>query len=968
MKATIFSFLLAFLGLSTASAQDYREMMADPNANFYDIQKAAYEWFDQYGTGKGSGYKQFKRWEHHMEERVYPSGELINNSSHIFDEYYNFLAESASFGSRGFENGGTWRPFDIDYFVNPNRTEGMGRVNCVAVAERSPGPDAIYIGCPEGGLWRTEDNGVTWDSLTDGLPVQGISGIAIHPTNEDIIYILTGDGDGANTWSIGVLKSENGGETWMTTGLSLTTDVRRRGFKLLMHPSDPETLFACMSDGLYRTTDGGVNWTRWAAGHWFWDIEFLPNDPDILFAINWDGNLARTTDRGDTWSYPENNGIPQNAAWRGAIAVSPDEPDWVYVIHSNNLSPEDEFAGIYRSIDQGVNFTERSRTPNILGWEEDGMDQGTQARFDLALEVNPDNANEVHVGGINCWRSRNGGTTWELTSDWSPANNPTGYTHADIHNLAYFGQDLYCASDGGIFRSVNDADDWVDLSSGLRITQIYRFAGTQNTDNLILAGAQDNGVIRWTGGTTFDQVRGGDGSGAMIDPTNSQIVYSISGEGTIQRSTDQGNSFNAITTPIKPNFTDSGDLGSPAVMHPNNPQELYVAYEDVYHTTNSGGNWVSLNQRLPPPNEGRNTYDDLAIGLDGNGDVILYAASDTDIRRFNESTGVWTDIRAGLPWQDAAISGLTISDIDPERIWVCFSGYEAAHKVYTSSDGGDTWANITDSDPNDNRDELPNFPMTCMIYQTGPNNAIYLGSEVGVFYRDDNIGHWEIFNNGLPCVEVTDMEIQYGNTNELRVSTFGRGLWFSDLWDNCEANKNLTDQGVVGVHLHQASNEITSNELINGGVGTHVIYQADNSIVLNPGFEAIGTSSFLAEIEDCHTAPVIAHRDAYAGPMPGVVEPIELQNEDPEENSLSIFPNPTSGQVFIDYEISEEAPLYLDLVDQQGRVVEQVVNQTNHAAGTFRVSQRLDHLANGIYFFRLRHNDRELVKKVVLEN
>ncbi len=292
-------------------------MMQDPTVNFFDVQREADAYFEVVGTGRGTMYKIYKRWEYMNDDRTFPTGERPNQA-HLWNEMKRFNAQYASraavksnweeLGPRVWEeNTGHWNP-------------GIGRVNVVAVDPNNS--DIVYIGAPSGGCWKTTDEGETWEVLTDHLPVMGVSAIAIDYTNTDIIYIGTGDRDASDNYSIGVLKSTDGGQNWDTTGMVHSIYQNLTVEKLLIHPDDPSTLYCAVNNGLYRSYDGADTWEHILSGH-IDDIEFKPGDPNTIYAIT--KKFFKSTDGGDSFTQIS-DGLPSSNG-RAQIAVTEANPD-----------------------------------------------------------------------------------------------------------------------------------------------------------------------------------------------------------------------------------------------------------------------------------------------------------------------------------------------------------------------------------------------------------------------------------------------------------------------------------------------------------------------------------------------------------------------------------------------------------------------------------------------------------------
>ncbi|NND63888.1 MAG: HYR domain-containing protein, partial [Flavobacteriaceae bacterium] len=581
----------------------------------------------------------------------------------------------------------------------------------------------------------------------------GISGIAVDHTSPNTVYVLTGDGDGANTFSIGIMKSTDGGATWNATGLTWGVSSFVRGYKLLMHPTNSNTMFAVTNVGILKTIDGWNTWSTVQGGS-FRDIEFKPGSPATMYATT-SNSFYRSTNTGTSWTLVT-SGLPTGED-RSEIAVSPANVNYVYYL--SGPAGSSNYKGLYRSTNSGASFSTMSTTPNILGYSTAGTDNASQSWYDLAIAVNPGDANNVITGGINVWRSTNGGATMSCITNWFEPPGAFQYVHADIHELVYnpLNNNLYCGSDGGISVSSNDGQSWSNIWSGLQIMQFYKIAGVEANQNLIVGGTQDNGSNLYTGSTTIQHILGGDGMDCMIDYNNNNTMYYSFQNGGLQRSTNGG----STNTGIQPAGS-TGAWVTPYAMDASNPNIIYGGYDDVYRSTNQGTNWTNLGS------DGRGAF---AVGI--NNPARLYAANNNVLQTSSNTGGSWSTISG--PWSTLTVTDIAVDPANANRVWVTVSGYTAGQKVYESTNAGGSWTNISGT--------LPNVPALCIAYEnTGgsPMDAIYVGTDIGVFYTDDSTA-WTGFNTGLPNVPIYDLEINHTNA-KIRAGTFGRGLWESPLF------------------------------------------------------------------------------------------------------------------------------------------------------------------------------------------
>ena len=747
MKRIILTLLSITFSFPFLSAQLWLNEMGKPNANFYDVQAAfETEWANK-PYQKGKGYKQFKRWEWLMEQRIGPNGEMPDPMA-LFTALKERRSLESSFERRRAAGWSSLGPASVTpQAFNP----GNGRVN--VVTEDPNDPSTIYVGTPAGGIWKTTNDGASWTPLFDDMVTLAISGIVIDPNNSQIVYAATGDGDGGDMSSIGVVKSTDGGQNWNLTGLNFIVTASRRTHRLIMDPTNSSILFCAAENGLYKTEDAGTTWTRVMSGN-IRDVKFKPGDPTTVYATTKAFHLS--TDGGTTFSSNATGLPPAENVNRIHIGVSADDPAVVYLVCGNAINAG--FLGLWRSSDAGATFTQRSSTPNIFGLTENGSDNGGQSWYDMAIDVNPTNVNDVYVGGINVWRSTNGGQNWTISSHWVFPSS-IGYVHADIHYLKFYGNRLYCGSDGGIFRRI-DNGAWADLSQGLEITQFYRLGGSEAEPELIAAGAQDNGSnIRDSSGWTH--VFGSDGAEAMIDPSNPSVIFCSFQNGNIVRSLDGGQSFSNVVGSIN----EDGAFVTPYMFDPSDPSKIYAGFENLWFSDDQGSTWANLtNQSFGT------TIRSLAVAS-SNPNYVYFGNRAGYIRKTTDGGATFSVIDNGIPRLTRTY--ISVDATDENIVYVSLGGFEVGEKVYKSIDGGASWINISGN--------LPNAPVNCIVSQTGSNGGIYAATDVGVFYTDNNLSAWQPYSDGMPNTLVMELEINYA-TNKIRAATFGRGIWESPLY------------------------------------------------------------------------------------------------------------------------------------------------------------------------------------------
>ncbi len=782
--------VIGILMLQQSIAQQPWLKGLNPNPTFYEIQNAFNDYRAKkseekkaWSEGKEGEFEQYKRWEWFWEQRVNQDG-TFPKASVTFDAWRNYVNAHSESIARSVQQNGNWS------FIGPTNSQGgydgLGRISTIAFHPTDS--STLWIGTPAGGLWKTTDKGTTWTTSTDNLPVLGISDIAIHPTNPNIMYIATGDGDGGSlygngdTKSVGILKSVNGGATWDTTGMNWTVQTQKLIRRLALNPQNSNTLLAATSDGIYRSADAGISWSQTQTGS-FIDITFKPGDGSVVYASNKGANsqIWRSADGGLTWSAVTafNNNIS-----RIQLAVTPANPDIVKAIASKSGIN----GGVYSSSNSGISFSTvyDSSAANIFGYECDGSDMTSgQGDYDLCISISPTDSNIVTIGTINTWLSTDGGSNWAIQTFWGGNNNPNNVqvVHADKHFHAFnpLNGDFWEANDGGIYTSVN-GDPLVDKTNGLQISQFYKLSNSQLNPEMILGGLQDNSCkakhySSW--GMVFPT---GDGMEVLFDPLDTNICYLSGPSGIIYRTLDQFNSTSSAVSTNLPGGQHTGSWITPYVVDPNNASTIYAGYNDIFKSNDRGDTW-----------------DSISIGLSQfTLKVLAVAPSNSQTIYASDGYFLYVTTDGGASWTNPLISNdmisyISVNQYNSNNLYITCSGYSAGNKVMHSIDGGITWTNISGT--------LPNVPATCVILDKNTPGALYLGTDVGVFYRDSTMTDWQLYNNGLPNVIVNELEIQY-SSGKLRAATFGRGVWESDLFSNQTVGikNNKSDNGDITIY------------------------------------------------------------------------------------------------------------------------------------------------------------------------
>lgn len=705
---------------------------------------------------EGKNYH-FDRWLWYWKDHTDENGYLVS-PVRAWNEWQNYIRKRKQMSAAGktTDDQSDWTFQGPD--SSPGHYNGVGRINAIAFDPTDS--NTYWIGSAGGGVWKTTTNGTSWTAIYNNLPLLGVSDIDINPLNPNTAYLCTGDGDGYDSYSIGVLKTTDGGNTWDSTGLTFAATDFQEINSLVINPADTSSLFAATTNGLRHSTDAGASWTTVLQGN-FKQIVYNPADTNIVYLTGYpnnssDAHILRSTDGGLTWQVVTNVSNVQ----RINLAVTPANPAIVKAVFAND---NNGLEGIYSSSDSGATFTQifsgGNCSNNILAnpMAPGPSDCDGQAWYDLCIAISPTDSNVLYVGGVNTWGSQDGGYSWNIVNQWYSGLPGVETVHADKHFLGFnpiAPNALFEGNDGGIYKSYDPTTLWTDLTNGLGITQFYRIAVTDMA-TFTIGGAQDNGSKLVNNGA-YHELTGGDGMQCQIDYSDPDILYTSSQYGAFNISTDGGNSFQNISNNIA-SPAPTGSWVTPLVIDPSDPQVIYAGYDQVYQSGDRGQSWASIS----PVFDNSATIDRIAMAT--SNPAYMYVLDNNQLHYTTNLGGSWGNINGTFT---GTISDIIVNPKNEKNLWVTFSGYGST-KVAEYSLTTHTWKA--------HNSQLPQTPVNCIAIDSS-NGLIYVGTDNAVFYLDTTTNAWVLYNKHLPNVKVNDLQITY-TTNELWAGTFGRAMW-----------------------------------------------------------------------------------------------------------------------------------------------------------------------------------------------
>ncbi len=895
---------------------------------------------------------QFNRWRNLWEPRLYPTGSF-KLAIDATNTYANNLSSNNSQLRLSSVVTANWTP---DGPSSPTGF-GIGQVDCLAFDPNDN--NTIYAGSLGGGVWKTTDEGLNWYNLnTDHQLAQlGILAISLSQSNPNVIF--TTAHTALHTFFVGIYRSVDAGLTWqlVNNGLPIGNSVGiASATKIYIDPINPNVVIVATSSGLFKTTNAMAacqwNLLNTPGDPFFYDILFEPNT-QLLFASG--KEVIMSADNGSTWT---STNLLSDANLSG-LTVDRIAIDAVFFNSSLFLYAAINIAGGLRKF-----FLFDGSTWTFKGTSSM---QSDNARIPLA--VSPSDPNIVLSGEIGLYHSTTGAAGFNYIST----------CHGDQHDILFKPGDptkIFIAEDGGVcMHEVPFASNYGYRSNGLEIATSYNVSSYSSIDpdrDFILSGHQDDGNNLFDSdqpiGQQWQYKSGGDGFEQMIDYSDFNNMYSTSygyfspnGNGCLFKSTNANNFSLAFTS-----NSETSIFGAPLAIDSRDHLTLYQGRINIWKTDDG---WNSRYKISDFQNEqGAGGYQAcVALAVAPSDHEYIYAAvigwpnnhppEYVHLYKTTQGGGIGGNCPNPVSnscWEEVtpsqgflSITGIAISDKNPDHVWVSYGGYDQNNKVKFTSNGGATW-----NDYNDGLPTSPSFPANHIVYEKGSNDGLYLATDIGVYYRNKTMTQWEPFMDNLPNVLCNWLDINYSK-NIIRVATYGRSIWESPL--ACPPDNDLTLSGTITSDFFQeAENDIFSTENISNGSST---YRAGGAIELNPGFEANASSStkFFAYIHACDH-PGNSFRRATENPEIASQE----QNNNFSSDHVFVYPNPNHGYFTLrmpEYHNSKKSILVTDLVGNK-------IGESNENFDT-EISIDISKQAHGIYIVKIINGDNVVMKKIV---
>jgi len=708
-------------------------------------------------------------------------------------------------------------------FLGP--TNISGRATDIAVAD-SNGRRRVYAGYATGGVWKTDDNGATWQAIFEHMPSTSTGDLAVAPSNPDIVWVGTGEANifRASMPGVGIYKSTDAGRTFQHMGLTDTQTIAR----IIVHPSNPDIVYVAATGhewtdnemrGVFKTTDGGRTWSRIyykSTRTGAIDLVMDPRDPNTLYAALWqrirrkwsdprvepgynEGGIIKTTDGGRTWT-DMNQGLPA-PEFRGRIGIdlARSKSDVIYAFVDNyelgrgpQANERDAYgrpitngriksAEVYRSDDGAREWRKVSESNDYML-----NHSGTYGWVFGQIRVDPTDENTIYTMGLGLNVSHDAGKTFTRVSG----------THGDHHGLWIDPANpkiLYNANDGGVYLSEDGGARWNHAVSA-SATQFYNVELDTAQPFHAYGSIQDIGSRRATvtlaldrkiTPVAFDNAPGGEGSNHAVDPNNPNIVYSHGFYGNFQR-TDVSAGANGRGTDVQPKDPDAelrAQWMAPFFISPHNSAVVYAGYQFLFRSKNRGDSWDKISSDLTgndpaqmlPKNSSAIPYQTIvAITESPKKQGVFYVGTDDGrIHTTIDDGKEWTELTSRIP-SKRWISRIVASQFADGTVYITQRGREDddfAPYVYKSTDFGKTFKSIAGN--------IPAGPVNVIREDPRDANVLYAGTDFGVYVSTNGGTSWQVYGGNLPSAQVSDLQFQKRD-NVIVISTYGRGLWVMD--------------------------------------------------------------------------------------------------------------------------------------------------------------------------------------------
>ncbi len=685
-----------------------------------------------------------------------------------------------------------------------------------------------YVAARNGGVWKTINNGTSFECVSESLGISSIGDVEVAPSNADIVWIGTGEDFSARSsyYGNGIWKSTDGGKTWKNMGLKDSQHIA----EIIIHPTNPDIVWVAVMGhlfseneerGVFKTTDGGKTWKKVLyidAATGVIDIAINSKNPDILYASAYEkertpwtlepggvkSRIYKTTDGGANWSEIKGGGFPDGPLGRIGIDVQYGNPDVIVAVVQNlnlkpGVKPEDIVENIYvdNSMDYTINGEAYRSMDGGKTWtrinDPSKIDVSGKAAYSFnKIRIDPQDPDKIYITGSGMYVTFDGGKNWSTRSNIFRANFGDNRT---LWVDPTDGRHMLLGSDGGIYQTW-DGGATMNHYSQIPISEVYMVEVDNQEPYNIYLGLQDHESWKgpsnnWSGRISVEDwtITGfSDGMYTRVDPEDNRWLYHTSQFGSPYRE-DQSIGERVSITPVPPEGDDPYRYtwNAPIMLSPFNSSIIYAGAQKVLMSLDRGDHWEEIspdltsNDRAKIAGKGHVMYCTIT-SLDESplkAGVIWAGTDDGKVHVTQNHGATWEEVtrnieKAGVP-HERWVSRVIASKHVEGRAYVALSGYrndDFNPYVFVTEDFGKTWKNISSN--------LPQFPVNVIFEDRKNPDLLFLGNDNGVFYTLDRGAEWKSLRANMPPVIVRDLLV-HPRENDLVVGTYGRGAWITDI-------------------------------------------------------------------------------------------------------------------------------------------------------------------------------------------
>jgi photosystem II stability/assembly factor-like uncharacterized protein len=760
-----------------ASLPEWAQLMYSESPNLFEVKRAYEEYYATHEFQKSYHTQYYKRWVRAVAPWVQADGTIDRPSS---EEQLAMREEVIRDGNENSRSSGSWNLVGPMLALDGGGDRVSVQSNIYSIDQSASNPLVVYCGTEPGEIYRSNDEGATWFNVSLNDPLNGgVTAIEIHPTNPD--FVLAGSGGF-------IFKTTDGGVTW-------TSVLNCNGAnEILFVPSDPNIVFAATNSGFYRSANGGANWTQLFAQQSY-DVKLKPGNDNTVYFVKRSASESvcqfyRSTDMGVSFYQQTNGWFTSTDAARndgGArLAVTPADPNRVYAYLIGESKADDNgYIGVYKSTDSGTSWT----LPNApaggpydanhinlaignVGW------QYWQGFYNCAIMASNTDADDILVGGLNLWKSDDGGATFSSLAGYvgGPYN-----IHVDMQDFRNTPTGTWLTCDGGIYHSPDffATNGFESRMNGVHSSDYWGFGSGWNEDVLI-GGLYHNGNLAFHenyGAGNFLQLGGGEPASGYVNQGESRKVYSSDINGKILPLTI-GDPIASVGFGIDPNES-YGDVESTELeFDPSCYNIAYTGRENKLWKTEDGGVTFSLFHTFGSETSSRITYIEPSWS---NPDVMYVCQQVTTPSYYGL---LWRTTNGGANWSSLTLPSVNntrkmLLQVDPENennLWIAFNSAGNGNKVFKSTNAGVSWTNISTS-------ALNGQTMRSLVLIGGTDGGVYVATDKTIFYRNNTMSDWEDYGDGLPVVTSTCIARPFYRDNKIRIASYGKGIWESELME-----------------------------------------------------------------------------------------------------------------------------------------------------------------------------------------